>query len=189
MGFQKILVAIDNSQLTQSVFEQGLGLALFTRGSLMLLHCLTNDLIGEPMVPVSVELGLYPEMMGSSSKAWQTRYEDQRSQGQATLRHYWEIATNQGVPTESALPTGEPSLCLCQTAKNWGADVIVLGRRGRTGLVEALLGSVSNYVLHHAPCSVLVVQAENQGTSTQNLPKAIIAAGQGVSSAKHLDSK
>lgn len=168
MGFQKILVAIDNSRLTQSVFEQGLGLALFTRGSLMLLHCLSSDLIGEPMVPIPVELGLYPEMMASSYEAWYSRYEDQRSQAQAILRHYWEIATTQGVPTQFNLPTGEPSLCLCQAAKNWGADLIVLGRRGRTGLAEALLGSVSNYVLHHAPCSVLVVQAE-QNTSTQKL--------------------
>lgn len=169
MGFQKILIAIDNSQLTSSVFEQGLGLALFERGSLMLLHCLSNDLIGEPMVPVTVELGLYPEIIDSSYDTWHSRYQKQRSQGQAILSHYCEIATNQGVPTEFDLQIGSASLCLCQTAKNWGADLIILGRRGRTGLAEALLGSVSNYVLHHAPCSVLVVQAE-QGTATQKLP-------------------
>ncbi len=176
MSFQKILVAIDNSQSTQAVFEQGLGLALFARGNLMLLHCLASDLVGEPMVPIPIELGLYPEMMDRSYDAWHIRYENQRSQGQAILRHYCEIGTQQGIPTEFDLSIGEPSLCLCQTAKNWGADLIVLGRRGRTGLTEALLGSVSNYVLHHAPCSVLVVQAD-QGTSTQKLP-ANVAAGQ-----------
>ena len=63
MSFQKILVAIDNSQSTQAIFEQGLGLALFAQGNLMLLHCLSTDLIGEPMVPVPIELGLYPEMI------------------------------------------------------------------------------------------------------------------------------
>ncbi|MGC1393382.1 MAG: universal stress protein [Coleofasciculaceae cyanobacterium] len=36
--------------------------------------------------------------------------------------------------------------------------MVVVGRRGRTGLAEAFLGSVSNYVVHHAPCSVLVIQ-------------------------------
>ncbi len=43
-------------------------------------------------------------------------------------------------------------------ARNCGADVIVMGRRGHSGLSELILGSVSNYVLHHAPCSVLIVQ-------------------------------
>lgn len=33
-----------------------------------------------------------------------------------------------------------------------------MGRRGHKGLSEILLGSVSNYVVHHAPCSVLVLQ-------------------------------
>ncbi|CCQ49032.1 hypothetical protein CWATWH8502_2292 [Crocosphaera watsonii WH 8502] len=37
-------------------------------------------------------------------------------------------------------------------------DVIVMGHRGISGLQEFFLGSVSNYVLHHAPCSVLIVQ-------------------------------
>jgi phage terminase large subunit GpA-like protein len=42
----------------------------------------------------------------------------------------------------------------------------MVGHRGRTGLSEFLLGSVSNYVMHHAPCSVLVV----------NNPKADLAS-------------
>jgi len=36
--------------------------------------------------------------------------------------------------------------------------VIMIGRHGRTGLAEFFLGSVSNYVMHHAPCSVLTIQ-------------------------------
>lgn len=182
MSFHKILVAIDNSQLTQAVFEQALELALFRQGSLMLLHCLSNDLIGEPIVPIPVEVGLYPSLMNDSYEAWNLHYEKQRSQGLAILSHYGEIATRQGVPTEVNLSAGEAGLCLCQTAKNWEADLIVLGRRGRTGLTEALLGSVSNYVLHHAPCSTLVVQTDKQGTSTQNLPEVTTVADQQASS-------
>lgn len=174
MSSQKILVAIDDSQLTPAVFEKGLELALFSRGSLLLLHCLCTELIGEPMVPIPVELGLYPEMMNSSYETWHSNYEKQRFQGETILHHYWEIATDQGVPTQFQLTTGEPGLCLCQAAKNWGADLIVLGRRGRTGLTEALLGSVSNHVLHHAPCSIFVVQTE--GTSMQKLSKVVVAA-------------
>jgi nucleotide-binding universal stress UspA family protein len=35
-----------------------------------------------------------------------------------------------------------------------------MGRRGRTGLSELFLGSVSNYVTHHAPCSVLTLKLQ-----------------------------
>jgi nucleotide-binding universal stress UspA family protein len=48
-------------------------------------------------------------------------------------------------------------------ARTWNADLIVIGRRGLRGLAEMFLGSVSNHVIHHAHCSVLVVQ----GIATQ----------------------
>lgn len=41
-------------------------------------------------------------------------------------------------------------------ARSSGADLIVLGTRGRTGISRLLLGSVARNTLHHAPCSVLV---------------------------------
>jgi hypothetical protein len=51
-----------------------------------------------------------------------------------------------------------PGPTICKLAHDWPADLIVLGNRGRSGMAELLLGSVSNYVLHHAACSVLVVK-------------------------------
>jgi nucleotide-binding universal stress UspA family protein len=38
------------------------------------------------------------------------------------------------------------------------ADLIIVGRKDRSGLEELLLGSVSSDVVHHAPCAVLVTQ-------------------------------
>jgi len=46
---------------------------------------------------------------------------------------------------------------ICELAIDWNADLIMMGRRGRSGIAEFFLGSVSNYVLHHAPCSVQIV--------------------------------
>ncbi len=47
---------------------------------------------------------------------------------------------------------------IIQTASNWSADLIVMGSHGRTGLERFLLGSVSQAVVSHAPCSVEIVK-------------------------------
>jgi len=61
------------------------------------------------------------------------------------------------VDAEFTQNTGSPGRVICEIAKAWQADLIILRRRGYSGLTEMLLGSVSNYVLHHAPCSIHVV--------------------------------
>jgi nucleotide-binding universal stress UspA family protein len=52
---------------------------------------------------------------------------------------------------------GKPSTRIVEYAEEWDADVIVVGSHGR-GFWGRLLGSVSNSVVNHAPCSVLVVR-------------------------------
>jgi nucleotide-binding universal stress UspA family protein len=50
----------------------------------------------------------------------------------------------------------QPAHALLEQAK--GATLLVVGFRGHGGLSEALLGSVSQHVLHHAPCPVVIVR-------------------------------
>jgi nucleotide-binding universal stress UspA family protein len=52
---------------------------------------------------------------------------------------------------------GAPDQQLIEIAKDWNADLIIVGSHGR-GFWGRLLGSVSTGVIHHAPCSVLVVR-------------------------------
>lgn len=52
---------------------------------------------------------------------------------------------------------GAPAQQIIERGSEWKADVIVVGSHGR-GFWGRLLGSVSNSVVHHAPCSVLVVR-------------------------------
>ena len=51
---------------------------------------------------------------------------------------------------------GEPAAAICELAVEVGARAIVLGTRGRGGITRALLGSVSDYVVRSAPCTVMV---------------------------------
>jgi nucleotide-binding universal stress UspA family protein len=52
---------------------------------------------------------------------------------------------------------GSPDQQIIETAKEWKADLIIVGSHGR-GFWGRMLGSVSDGVVHHAPCSVLVVR-------------------------------
>lgn len=53
---------------------------------------------------------------------------------------------------------GSPDSRIVETAEEWQADLIVIGSHGYNRWERLLLGSVSDSVVHHAPCSVLVVR-------------------------------
>jgi nucleotide-binding universal stress UspA family protein len=65
-----------------------------------------------------------------------------------------ERLTARGSIAETAIRDGAPGKVIVNEAKEWGADLIVLGSHGHTRLVRMLLGSVAQYVVDHAPCSV-----------------------------------
>jgi nucleotide-binding universal stress UspA family protein len=54
---------------------------------------------------------------------------------------------------------GDPGPAICQLASELSARAIVMGSRGRGGLKRVFLGSVSDYVVRNAPCSVVVTRA------------------------------
>lgn len=60
-------------------------------------------------------------------------------------------------PVEDQVRVGAPAAALKEVAIEQGAGLIVVGSRGVSGLERFLLGSVSADIIHHAPCSVLVV--------------------------------
>ena len=170
MSFHRILAAIDYSPLSQSVFEQALELAKLNQAKLLLFHCLTADMVtGAP--PFAGELGMAPQIVSQAYQMQYLRFEEQVQQMKQMLSHFCDIAVQQGVSAEYDYMTIEPGQGLCQAARKWNADVIVLGRRGRKGITEVLLGSVSNYVLHNAPCAVLVIQSDSsksEGSPVEN---------------------
>jgi nucleotide-binding universal stress UspA family protein len=63
-----------------------------------------------------------------------------------------------GTQLTTKVVKGSPKQEIVQEAENWGADLIIMGSHGRGFWRRSLLGSVSESVVHHAPCSVLVVR-------------------------------
>lgn len=153
MKYKKILVALDRSPQSDLVFEQALEIAKTEEAALMLFYC----------VPLETQrVGLYADVYGGEllnfSKEMQTLFKQEKEEARKWLVDYCQKATKQGVSTQWNLKVGDAGSRIRELATLWDADLIVLGRRGRRGLAEIVLGSVSNHVVHHAPCSVLVVQ-------------------------------
>ena len=65
-----------------------------------------------------------------------------------------------GFDAEAVVRDGEPGPVIVEEAKEWGASLVVVGSRGYTGLRRMLAGSVSQYVVDHAPCPVEVVHVK-----------------------------
>lgn len=162
--FSKILVALDRSTMGKQVFEAAIGLAKNMNARVMLLHVLSPEEEGCP--DISMMNGeFYPGLSGEILEMHRQQWQKFENEGSAILQAFAQQATNIGVQTEFQQIFGTPSRVICKTTQTWGADLIILGRRGHSGVKELFLGSVSNYVLHHAPCSVLTIQSANQANT------------------------
>jgi nucleotide-binding universal stress UspA family protein len=162
--FSKILVAIDHSAVSKQVFDEALSLVRINQGKLILLHVLSVEEPSSPFMSSYLVqhkdrcIHVDPSIMHQANEVFDREWSDFKQQGIRLLRSYAQKAIATGVNTEFTQITGSPSSTICEFAQSCHADVIVIGRRGHSGLQEMFLGSVSNYVVHHAPCSILLVQ-------------------------------
>ena len=158
--FKKILVAVDSSTMSRIVFEQALHLAHQNQASLMLLHILSGEDENSPQpIPPNIDSMYWAPSTELNIDSWRQQWKNYESECLKQLQAYVTEAINMGVNAEFRQISGSIGRTICLIAKTWKADSIVIGNRGRTGLKELLLGSVSNYVLHHTPCSVLIVKS------------------------------
>jgi len=152
--FNKILVALDRSAIEQQVFDKALSLAKANGACLMLLYVMSSD---DQIYPDIYSFPVPLTLDDETIKSYQKQLDLFKKQCLELLQTRTNEATAVGVRTKIALESGGPGRVICSLARTWNADLIVVGRRGLSGVSELLMGSVSNYVLHHAPCSVLVV--------------------------------
>ena len=86
-------------------------------------------------------------------------YEQIEQEAREVLRKLtWQVKVAGGSVADSHLRMGEVDLEIVGLARKLGADLIVMGSRGRRGIRRAIAGSISDAVIRHAPCSVLVVR-------------------------------
>ena len=157
MTYKRILVPLDQSPQSQIVFEQGIAIAKSAQAKLMLLHCIPLE---QRIAPYG---SLYGEELLNLSSLFQEQMEKEKEETLQWLSVYQKQASEQGIEAEWDCKTGDAGYWIREIAKTWDADLVVMGRRGLSGIKEMFLGSVSNYIIHHVPCSVLIVQGIANG--------------------------
>jgi nucleotide-binding universal stress UspA family protein len=141
----RILLATDGSEEADLAALRAVELADATHSELHVVH------VG--VVPTFLES--YPGTLGYSGKLYNQIEEESR---ELLRKQSWRVKAAGGTVAEAHLRMGAVALEIVALAEELGADLIVMGCRGLGGLRRALMGSVSDSVVRHAHCPVLVVR-------------------------------
>lgn len=149
--YEKILVAVDGSPTSLRGLDEAIKVAKAMRGQLMIVHVVNELVISAEYVPA-----IYYEPILVSL----------RDSGAKVLDQAAAFARQAGVTCEQKLVEtlgGRAADEVVKQARQWPADLIVLGTHGRRGLKRLAMGSDAELVLRQAPVPVLMVrdQAED----------------------------
>lgn len=114
------------------------------------------------VVKVEVELGLGVSNLdppGSGFDVGVPLSDLQQQVAEAAATRLESFVEGLSIPGEheNRVRVGSPAHEIVEDAKEWGADLIVVGTHARSGIARAVLGSVAESVVRDAPCSVLVI--------------------------------
>ena len=152
----KILLAVDGSQSSDAAVEEIAGRP-WPRGSEVKVILVLNLLF----TPAAETWALPESYYSLQEKTGREQAESAINRAVSRLR---ESNTEREIPLTlmNEIILGHVEEEIIETAKEWGADLIVLGSHGKRGLERFLLGSVSQAVAYHAPCSVEIVRIKAQ---------------------------
>ncbi len=135
----RILLATDLSDASEGATEQAIRLARDLRSELLVV-----SVIDPSSHQPGPALARMDQRRGAREQAAQGLVLEGRRRGVKVSFLVWE---------------GEPGPAIIEAAASESADLIVVGTRGRSRVERLVLGSVSDHVVRHAPCPVLIVRA------------------------------
>lgn len=170
---KKILVAINHALSNEAVLREAIVLAKSYPAELMLLHVLSSEEEDSPIrIPAGAETLYWPSWSDFNLEMWREQWKTYASECLEQLQSLATEARQAGLTVEFRRLMGSPGRMIREFAESWGSELIVMGSHGHTGFKELLLGSVSNYVLHHASCSVLIVKCSAMAESSESVDTA-----------------
>ena len=151
--YERILVPIDGSATANHGLDEAIRLAKLCNARIGLLHVLD-----EMVFVTGFETGAYIEELLPKLK----------ESGELMLEGARRRVATAGVPVETHLTEclgARTSDIVVEHAKDWKADVIVLGTHGRRGIGRFVLGSDAEQILRGAEVPVLLVRGEREPAS------------------------
>jgi nucleotide-binding universal stress UspA family protein len=160
--FRKILVPTDFSAASDAAFRYAGEIAARFGGSIHMLH-----VIEEPIVTgaLGTEVFLPDAQVHEQLRTDAERQIDERLPAPLRAR----------LKASSDIALGPTAGTIVSVAEEYGADLIVLGSHGRTGMAHLLLGSVAESVVRKAPCPVLTVPMRPEAARLESMPAAASA--------------
>jgi len=146
----KILIATDGSKYGTAALERACDIAAHMPGSevqILTAYELPGPIATEPYISAPIYT---QEIVDSLS----TAAESVLAGARRTV-----VRNCPGVPVNTCEARGKAASAIIDEAAEWNADLIVVGSHGHGFWGRAFLGSVSDEVVHHAPCSVMVVRS------------------------------
>lgn len=134
-----VLVGYDGSRFADVAFEDALDLAAVAGARLSVVSVAIP-----PEPPGEVET---TAVLDEATRQYEAHFADLRRR-----------AEERGVAVDARVAIGHPADQILKAAVNLGADLIVVGHRGRSAIRDWVFGSISRRIVAHAPCSVLVVR-------------------------------
>ena len=145
--YKKILVPVDGSKISLRGLEEAIQLARELGGKVRLLHVVNELVLDTAYGADAYGAGILAAM---------------RQEGQAILDAAAAVARTQGLDPECVLVEsigGAAADVAVEQAKEWGADLIVMGTHGRRGFRRFVMGSDAEGVLRSATSPVLLVRS------------------------------
>jgi nucleotide-binding universal stress UspA family protein len=138
----KILVPVDGSENSLRALDHAIYLAKKTGANITVMNVIENP----------------PTVYVESQKLLNELLANFRAEAANILDKCKQIAEKSDVKIETVIGEGDAASTIVGYAQKGAFDTIIIGRRGLGRFKEMMLGSISNKVLHHAKCTVMIVK-------------------------------